>query len=44
MKQLNEKHQAVMLKISSGLSAEQTFEKICFQLENNWSSKLYDDW
>lgn len=32
MKQLNEKHQAVMLKIGSGLSPEQTFEKICFQL------------
>lgn len=35
MKHLNEKHQAVMLKIASGVTEEQAFEKICFHLENN---------
>lgn len=35
MKHLNEKHQNIILKIGSGISNEQTFEKICFQLENN---------
>ena len=35
MKQMNEKHQGVMLKISNGLTDEQIFEKVCFHLENN---------
>jgi hypothetical protein len=35
MKHLNEKYQSVILKINPGISEEQAFEKICFQLENN---------
>lgn len=35
MKYLNEKHQTVMLKIATGVTEEQAFEKICFHLENN---------
>lgn len=35
MKQLNEKHQSIMVKVGGGLTEDQTFEKICFHLENN---------
>lgn len=40
-KHLNEKYQNVILKISQGYSDEQIFEKVCFQLENNWSHYKY---
>ena len=35
MKQLNERHQNIILKIATGTTDEQAFEKICFHLENN---------
>lgn len=35
MKQINERHQPVVLKIAAGHSEDQIFEKICFQLENS---------
>ena len=35
MKQINERHQSVVLKIAAGHSEDQIYEKICFQLENN---------
>ncbi len=34
-KHLNEKYQNVILKIPTGNTDEQAFEKICFHLENN---------
>jgi adenylate kinase len=34
-KHLNEKYQNVILKIPAGNTDEQSFEKICFHLENN---------
>lgn len=32
MKILNEKHQAVILKIAPGITEDQAYEKICFHL------------
>ena len=34
-KVLNEKYQSVILKVGSGVTEEQAFEKICFHLENH---------